>query len=137
MESSLKALQVVRMAMLVSIVFYILIALLAPSAARPSPIVFYAVTLMAISLVVVLFVTRRILVLRMETVLATQPQDERALARWRTGCIVTYCLSEAVALYGLVLHFLGFTLSEVAPFYLGGFILLLFFGPRRPPNGIG
>jgi hypothetical protein len=27
---------------------------------------------------------------------------------------------------------MGFTLSEVAPFYIVGFALILLFGPRRP-----
>jgi hypothetical protein len=30
------------------------------------------------------------------------------------------------------LRFMGFTLSEVAPFYVVGFALILLFGPRRP-----
>ncbi len=137
MESSLKVLQMVRLAMLMSIVCYVFIAKLLPSSATPNPIIFYAITLMSVILVAVMFIMRRTLVLPSEAALATQPGDGKALARWRIGYLLTYCLSEAVALYGLVLHFLGFTLSQVAPFYLAGFILILFFGPRHPSNEIG
>jgi hypothetical protein len=35
-------------------------------------------------------------------------------------------------MFGLVLRLIGFSLSQVASFYIAGFILLLFFGPRRP-----
>ena len=42
-----------------------------------------------------------------------------------------YCLSEAVAVYGLVLHFFGFSLSQVRPFFFAGLMLLFFFEPRR------
>jgi len=45
--------------------------------------------------------------------------------------IIIYCLSEAVAVYGLVLHFFGFSLSQVTPFFFAGLMLLFFFEPRR------
>jgi F0F1-type ATP synthase membrane subunit c/vacuolar-type H+-ATPase subunit K len=40
-------------------------------------------------------------------------------------------MCETLALFGFVLRFMGFTLSEVAPFYVVGFALMLLFGPRR------
>jgi len=64
--------------------------------------------------------------------LATRPNDAATLSRWRAGHIMTYALSEAIAIFGLVLRIIGFSLSQVASFYIAGFILLLFFGPRRP-----
>ncbi len=137
METSLKTLQIVRLALLVSIVFYVLIAKLLPSSAIPNPTIFYAVTLMAAWCVVVIFVMGRKFVLRSELVLAAQPADAKALARWRAGYLITYSCSEAVALWGLVLHFLGFALPQIAPFYVAGFILLLFFSPRRLSNEVG
>jgi hypothetical protein len=45
---------------------------------------------------------------------------------------MTYALSEAIAIFGLVLRLIGFSLSQVWSFYIAGIILLLFFGPRRP-----
>jgi hypothetical protein len=137
METSLRTLQIVRIAMLVSIVIYGFFAGLLPSSATPNPVIFYAITLMAVVLVAMMSVMRRMYVLRSEPVLAAQPNDAKALTRWRTGYLIRFCLSEAIALYGLALHFLGFSIPHVAPFYLVGFVLLLFFAPRRPSNEIG
>jgi len=35
-------------------------------------------------------------------------------------------------LFGLILRFMGFGFQQSVPFYLGGFVLLFFFGPREP-----
>jgi hypothetical protein len=67
-----------------------------------------------------------------ESMLAMRPGDALTLNRWRAGYIMTYALSEAIAMFGLVLRILGFSLSQVLSFYVAGFALLLFFGPRRP-----
>jgi hypothetical protein len=47
---------------------------------------------------------------------------------------VTYCLSEAIALYGMVLHFLGFGLSQIVPFFIAGLGLIIFYWPRTTGN---
>ena len=72
-----------------------------------------------------------------ESSLAGNPESATTLYRWRTGYMATYALSEAIVLYGVVLRFLGLSFSQVVPFFLAGFILMLFFGPRRPSNAIG
>jgi hypothetical protein len=77
------------------------------------------------------------MVLRAEEALVRNEQDALSLARWRSGYVLIYALCEAVALYGLVLRFMGFTLTQVAPFYVVGFVLLFFFSPRRPSSAIG
>ena len=137
MDTAVKTLQIVRGAMLASVILYFFIAEKLASTGSPNPVILYAVTAMAVSLVAVLFVMRRILVLPSAAALATQPGDATALSRWRTGHLLTYCLCEAIALYGLVLRFLGFGSFQVAPFYLAGFLLLLFYVPRAPSNAIG
>jgi hypothetical protein len=48
----------------------------------------------------------------------------------RLGQIMTFALSEAIALLGFVLRLVGFSLSQVAPFYLAGILLRPFFNPR-------
>jgi hypothetical protein len=84
----------------------------------------------------VILVVRRTLVLQSAVALATRPNDVAALNRWRAGHIMTYALSEAIAIFGFALRIMGFSLSQVASFYIAGFILLLFFGPRRPVREI-
>lgn len=132
MQSAARLLQMVRIAMLLSVVAYVAITVVLPSHANSDPVIFHAFTVMSITLVAIIFIVRRSFLAPAEAALAVQPDDARALARWRSYNLLQWGLSEAVALYGLVLHFLGFTLVQVAPFFLGSFLLLVFFPPRQP-----
>ena len=133
MEPARKKLRIMRVFMLASIVCYgFLGERVGKIAAAPNRNLYFAITLVAITTVGMIFAVRRLFVLRSEEELASQPEDMAALRRWRTGYVAIYALSESEALFGLVLRILGFTLSEVAPFYLAGFALMLVFGPRRP-----
>jgi hypothetical protein len=135
MVAARKIVQLIRIALLVSIALYVIIGERGGqiSVAPPSRNLYFAITLVAITTVGMVFAVRRIFVLRSEATLAAQPEDSVALNRWRVGYIISYVLSETVALFGLVLRIQGgFTLSQVAPFYLVGFVLILLFGPRRP-----
>jgi hypothetical protein len=127
----------VRVAMLVSIALYVFIGeRMGKNLGAPSTNLYFAITLVAITTVGMTFAVRRLFVLRAEATLAAQPEDAVALKRWWAGYIFTYALCEAVALFGFVLRILGFTLSQVVPFYLVGFVLMLLFGPRRPASEI-
>jgi len=125
---SLKNLKVIRIAMLATVVFYGVIATLVPSNGEPNPVVFYAFAAIAIIEVAGIFVLRHIVSPQIATL---SPPDEKVSVKPETALIIIYCLSEAVALYGLVLHFFGFSLSQVAPFFFAGLVLLFFFEPRR------
>jgi len=119
--------------MLVSVVLFVLVGEVVGSIPKLSdPTLFYALSLATITIVGVILVVRRTLVLQSATMLAARPNDAAILGRWRTGYVMTYALSESIALFGLVLRLIGFTLSQVWSFYIAAFILLLFFGPRRP-----
>ena len=134
MEPARKLLQVVRGGLLASIAMYVFVGeCLHPNlAAVPDRNVYFALTLVAITTVGMIFAVRRLFVLRSESALAAEPEDVAALNRWRAGYIIVYALCEAVALFGLVLRFLGFTLAQVLPFYVVGFVLMLLFAPRMP-----
>ena len=134
MEPARKLLQVVRGGLLTSIAIYVFMGeRLSPNlAAVPDRNVYFAITLVAITTVGMIFAVRRAFVLRAEATLAAQPGDEAAINRWRTGYIIVYALCETVALFGFVLRFLGFTLAQVLPFYVVGFVLMLLFAPRIP-----
>jgi hypothetical protein len=54
------------------------------------------------------------------------------LNHWRRGYIATYALCEMLALFGLILRFLGSGFQQSLLYNVGGFGLLLFFGPRAP-----
>ena len=134
MEPQRKLLQTVRIALLVSIVLYVFIGerIGRSTSGAPDRNIYFVVTLVAITTVGIIFAVWRLFVLRSEATLADHPEDTAALKRWRTGYIITYTLCETVVLFGLVLRLMGFTLSEVAPFYIVGFALMLLFSPRPP-----
>jgi F0F1-type ATP synthase membrane subunit c/vacuolar-type H+-ATPase subunit K len=134
MEPQRKAAQILRIALLVSVALYVIAGeRVAPNPAPPpNRNLYFFLTLGALTIVGMIFAVWRLFVLRSETMLADQPGDPAALKRWWTGYIFTYALCETVVLCGFVLRFVGFTLSEVAPFYVVGFALMLLFSPRRP-----
>jgi hypothetical protein len=133
MENAIKIVRLIQIAMLLSVGMFVVAGEMVGSIPKLSdPTLFYALSLATITIVGVILVVRRTLVLQSAVTLATRPNDLATLNRWRAGYVMTYALSEAIALFGLVLRLIGFTLSQVASFYIAGFILLLFFGPRRP-----
>jgi hypothetical protein len=137
MESAIKLVRAVQIALLVSVLLYVAVGEKVGSVPKlNNPVVFYVLSLVTITIVGVILVVRRTLVLQSAVTLATRPNDLATLNRWRAGYIMTYALSEAIATFGFALRITGFTLSQVASFYIAGFILLLFFGPRRPASEI-
>jgi len=132
-ENAIKIIRAIQIAMLLSVAIFVLAGEMVGSIPRLSdPTLFYALSLATITIVGVILVVRRTLVLQSAVTLAARPNDVATLNRWRAGYVMTYALSEAIAMFGLVLRLIGFSLSQVASFYIAGFILLLFFGPRRP-----
>ena len=130
MEAARRIIQIVRVALLACILLYALIVKMLPPTGTQNPLVFKIITLMSVVLIVTIVAFRRIMVQRAQDALASQPEDPAAIGRWRTGYLVLYALSEAIATYGVMLHFIGFTLVQVAPFFLAGFVLILFYAPR-------
>lgn len=138
MAQALKTLRAVQWAMLASILLYGAVGELAGPVARAvDPALSYVFTTLGVAIVGVIFVVRRTLVLRAAASLATHPDDGISLNHWRTGYFATYALCEALALFGLVLRFLGSTFQQCVPYYIGGFVLLFFFRPRRPATAAG
>jgi hypothetical protein len=132
-ENAIKIVRVIQIVMLLSVAMFVLAGEMVGSIPRLSnPTLFYALSLATITIVGVILVVRRTLVLQSAVTLAARPNDVATLNRWRAGYVMTYVLSEAIAMFGLLLRLIGFSLSQVASFYIAGFILLLFFGPRRP-----
>ncbi len=64
--------------------------------------------------------------------LAADPRNMRALKKWQVGHLMSFLLSEAVALYGINLRFRGLTFSQAAPFCLVGLLLMIFSAPAAP-----
>jgi hypothetical protein len=133
MPQTLKMLRSVQWAMLGSVVLYAVVGeFLRPASRMLDPALSYLFTTMGVALIGVIFVVRRTLVFRAAESLATHPDDVLSLSQWKTGYIATYALCEALALFGLIERFLGCTVQQSAPYYVGGFILMLFFRPKQP-----
>jgi hypothetical protein len=107
------------------------------AAARPAPDprLFRALVVVAVAEVGFLVYFWRKLVVTSRLALAANPRDTAALARWRTGQIISWALSLGIALYGLILRYVGFRFSDIAAFFIAGLILLFALVPRRPPQG--
>lgn len=134
MPSMVKTVRMIQIALLISMVFYVVVGeLVGPhSTGVGKPTLFYGISVLSILTIGVILVVRRTLVLHSETMLRSNSSDQLLLQRWKTGYIVTYALSEALALFGLIVRLDGFSLSQAVTFYLPGFILMLFFRPRQP-----
>lgn len=130
MEQAIKVLRILQGAMLATIVLYAAVGEAVGSKSEANSTVFYAMTLVAVSMVGVILVVRRTLVLPAAESLRAQPENPANLNRWRVGYIITYALAEAIALFGFVLRFSGFSFSQIAAFYLAGFVMILFFSPK-------
>lgn len=133
MPQTLRTLRVVQWVMLASILLYgVMGEVLNPQRRAVDPTLNYLFSTLGVAIVGVIFVLRRTLVLRAATSLATHPTDSLSLNQWKTGYLATYVLCESLALFGLVLRFMGCNFQQSVPFYLGGFVLLFFFRPRNP-----
>jgi hypothetical protein len=138
MDSTIRLLRIIQIALLVSMVLYVFLGeSLGPGPKPTNPAVYYVFSLAAITTVGIILVVRRTFVMPSGAILRTRSDDLATLNRWRVGHIATAALCESLALYAFVLRFLGFNLSQVAPLYVAGFILLLFLGARRPSPKLG
>jgi hypothetical protein len=133
MDRALKTLRAVQWTLLGSVVLYVgLGEIIRPVARGINPTISYLFTTLAVAVIGAIFVVRRTLVFPAAASLTSQPGDILSLRHWITGFVATYALCEALGLFGLVQRFLGGTLQQSAPYFLGAFVLLIFFQPRQP-----
>jgi F0F1-type ATP synthase membrane subunit c/vacuolar-type H+-ATPase subunit K len=138
MTQALKILRMIRWSLLASIVLYSVVGEKVSAArGRIDPSLTYLFTTLGVAVVGAIFVVRRTLVLQAAESLGAHPEDSLSLNHWRTGYIVTYVLCEALALFGLVQRILGGTLQQSIPYYLSGFVLLIFLWARQPESASG
>jgi hypothetical protein len=123
----------VRLTLLASIVLLAALPeISAQKTKRPPAILFESITVVAIACVLGGVTLRRRFVREGLHLMLQDANSAPGLRRWQSGHIVGYVVSEAVALYGLNLRYAGFSFADVATFYVAGFSLMLFLGPRAP-----
>jgi hypothetical protein len=133
MQDTLRTLRTIQWIMLGSIVLYAGAGeWLGSSARSANPSLSYFFTTAAVAIVGAIFVVRRTLVLRSAESLQSSPDNLLSLSHWKSGYIATYTLCELLALFGLVLRLTGCSFQQSLTYYVGGFVLLFFFGPRQP-----
>lgn len=133
MQQAMKSVRTVQWAMLLCIVLYSALSIvIRPSVRALDPTVSYVFTMLGVASVGAIFVVRRTLVFRAAATLGTQPGDTLSLSHWKTGYLMTYALCEMLALFGLIERFLGANIPQSVPYYIGGFVLMLFFRPQMP-----
>src|ERR1700677_490732 len=133
MRGTIRTLRAVQWTMLGSIFLYAVAGEVLGSRVRSVyPSLNYVFTTAGVAIVGMIFVVRRTLVLRSAENLAAHPDDSLTLQHWKSGYITTYALCEALGLFGLILRFMGCSVQQSMPFYIGGFVLLFFFGPQEP-----
>ena len=133
MRGTIRTLRAVQWTMLGSIFLYAVAGEVLGSRVRSvNPSLNYVFTTAGVAIVGIIFVVRRTLVLSSAGNLASHPDDSLTLGHWRSGYLATYALCEALALFGLIERFTGSDFQQCVPFYIGGFVLLFFFGPRVP-----
>ncbi|HWZ98384.1 MAG TPA: hypothetical protein VN025_11540 [Candidatus Dormibacteraeota bacterium] len=74
-----------------------------------------------------------------ETVLRVDPENQPAMAKWRTGNLLSFCFAETITLFGLLLKLLGSQWKVAAIFFATGLLLLLLWTPRKMqvlPRGV-
>lgn len=132
MGAALRTVRMIQIAMLASVLAYVVIGELTKLNVSPNHTILYALSAVSISLIGAILVVRRTLVIQSEVQLRQRPGDAAIINRWKAGHIVTYALCEALGLFGLLLRLLGFPRSQVWPYYAGAFALLLLLWPRLP-----
>ncbi len=130
MDSARRMLQAVRIAFIAVIVTYFFIVNGVPSHTPPNPTMLVVLVALACVDIVALLILRQILVIRPEQQLLLNAADVKALATWKAGHIVMYAMALSVAIYGLLLHFLGFPIRQVIPFFAVAILLLALLPPR-------
>ncbi|SRR5260370_14360901 len=134
LSTTVRVTRIVWLTMLASIVILAAVTEISTQTIQPMPKRFFDVIAgLCVAIVIAKSVVRRVYFVQGEYLLATDRTDLQALKRWQTGHIYCFALSEAVAMFGLVLRG-GSTLREVAPFYLAGFVLMLSSRPKTPPE---
>lgn len=133
MVGTVKTLRAVQWTLLASIFVYAALGQVLDLRTRSvDPSISYVFTTAAVALVGIIFVVRRTMVFRSAENLSANPDDAVTLRHWKSGYMASYTLCELLALFGFILRCMGCSFAQSLPFYIGGFTLLFFFGPRVP-----
>jgi hypothetical protein len=98
----------------------------------PSNVIYFVATGLCIWMTIGMFLLRKKIISKAEKRILADPEDMAAWTSWKVGHLMSLACCEALALYGLMLRFLGFGFEQVATFYIAGVGLMLYMTPRPP-----
>ena len=137
-QLSLRSLRTMHAVLLVSVLLYALIGEhVEHQAFTGNQRALSAMTALAGLVVLLAAVLRKRMVGPSKDVLRKEPNDVRALARWRFGTLISLVLCEALAMIGFVVRFLGYPLQQAALFYVAAGVLMMVWWPRLDRSAIG
>lgn len=130
-EKNLRAARVLHVALLLMVVVaFDESRRLTPIQGQASLIVVCAFSFVCLNDIVVATFLRRRMMRPSEESLRSNPTDEMALKKWRTGVFVSLIMAYTTVLFGLVLRLYGATWNVVGCFFIAGILLLLAWTPR-------
>jgi len=125
---SIRTLLIVWRVLLIATVLFVWVAEKStPIKTSIDPRLYAAICIVAVSDIGFMFFMQR----RWQTVNSSSPADATKLRRIYASQLMLLGCSLAVVLYGLVVRFLGATLTQALPFYVIGSLLLVYFKPRQ------
>jgi hypothetical protein len=134
LEGTLRSLRIIHGCLMFAIVLYVYVLRAIPE--QPSqdfdprlPWILGIVA--AVEVAIALFVRVKKLGPAFE-MLRSNPAETGALLQWRMAVIISDALAISVALYGLVLHLVGFPDRQAVPFFVAGSAVMILWWPRRP-----
>jgi len=131
-QRTLQIMRVMHAALLLAAAAYVVLPIAFTSGTMPQPgfMVPAAFALTALSTLGVAAFFRDRMIQPASEALRVNPDDVSAAARWRQGVLLSLVCCESVALFGLVLRFIGASRNISAVFYTVGIFFLLAWRPR-------
>ena len=129
---ALHLLRVVQAAMIAAIFAYCFLGEAVGPAERPLGATLYILSAVAMLDAGVVVFIRSAIIPRAEDELRQRPGDPMLWRQWRTSYLLAYGVAESVALFGLVLRFMGASLGRIIPLYVISAALIFFSSPRLP-----
>jgi len=130
-DEALKAVRQLHIAFVTTwFLFLLLFKFLPPPTGSPPAFLPTAMGMVCVSDVTLAFFWRSRYVSASIEILRAQPENASALARWRTGNILSFAMAETVTLFGFALRYLGAPWNVAGIFFAVGLALLLLWTPR-------
>jgi hypothetical protein len=135
LASQIRPLRIVHSILLVSVGLYAFLGeIQSQKGYELNPVLEIGFAVCAAWTVAVAIFLRRSMVAGALEVFRSDPENSRALQRWRLGQIISMVLAESVALCGFALRFVGVPVVRVIPYYLASVLLFLWFRPSEPAS---